>query len=186
MSASGSGPSGDNKNNGGFAVMPLRMLLLTALLVVTSLARAQDSAPEKEAEDPGPDGMMVGYGFVNNINGVNLEWAFEHNTVYAIPGYYFDSGGAVTENFVWVTGFRHRLEEGSTRDSGFFTGLMAGHLDGRRQYDRLGVGGELGYQWVADHTRWTLSAGLAALEEQEERNQDAEPEAFFAFSVSLR
>lgn len=151
--------------------MPARILLLVVTLML---------APASLAEG------LIGYAFVNNINGVNLEWAFERNSVYVVPGVFFDSGGADTEEVRWAAGFRHRIDEGTMDTSGFYTGLMAGDLDGRRQYDRLGAGGELGHQWVTDNTRWTLSAGLVALEEQEERELDAEPEVFFAFSVSLR
>lgn len=161
----------DNKNNGGATSMPARILCLTVLLVLTPLARA--------------DGL-VGLGFVNNVIGANLEWTFEHSTVYLVPGYYFDSGGARTDTLRWVTGYRHILEDGTTDETGFYTGVMGGHVDGKRQTERLGLGGELGHQWVTDNTRWTLSAGLVALEERELHDESVEPEAFFAFSVSLR
>lgn len=151
--------------------MPARILLMVVSLLL---------APASLAEG------LIGYAFVNNISGVNLEWTFKRNSVYAVPGVFFDSGGARTDKIRWVAGIRHRIDEGTMDTSGFYTGLMAGDLDGRRQYDRLGAGGELGYQWVTDNTRWTLSSGLVALEEQEEREVDAEPEVFFAFSISLR
>jgi hypothetical protein len=165
--------------------MPVRFLVCLILLL-SSPAMAE---------------KLIGFGYVNSLVGVNLEWAFERNTVYALPGFNIDYGGSEssnddivtedegglqTDDFRWILGMRHRIEGGSTASDGFFTGVMVGDLGGRQQYERLGVGGELGYQWVKDYTRWTLSAGLAGLEEQEERNLDAEPEAFLSLTISLR
>ncbi len=155
---------------GDQASMAVRILCLTVLLVLAPLTRAEG---------------LIGLGIVHNVNGLNLEWTFEHSSVYVIPGFYFDSTGRA-DDLAWVTGFRHRLEGGAMSEDGFYNGIIAGHLDGTRGTDRLGAGGELGYQWVADHTRWTLSAGLAALEERERFDKGVEPQAFFGFSVSLR
>lgn len=177
--------------------MPARILCLIVLLFASTLAGADEGAPGgARSQGPGnksgssgkegPDGLMLGYAFVSNLNGMNLEWAFEHNTVYLVPGYYFDSGGARTDTARWVTGYRHLLEDTPTDESGFFTGALAGHLDGKRQTERLGLGGELGHQWVKDYTRWTFSASLVALEDRPAHDQGVEPEVFFAFSVSLR
>lgn len=151
--------------------MAVRIFCLTVLLMLAPLTRA--------------DGL-IGLGVVHNVNGLNLEWTFEHNSVYVIPGFYFNSTGARTDEVAWVAGFRHRLEGGTMDEDGFYNGIITGRLDGTHGTDRLGAGGELGYQWVADHTRWTLSAGLVALEERELHDEGVEPQAFFGFSVSLR
>lgn len=130
---------------------------------------------------------LIGFAFVNKVHGLNLEWAFERNSVYVVSGAHLDSGGLETDDLRYVVGARHRINDGTTDTSGFFTGALAGDLGGRQQYERLGAGGELGYQWVKEHTRWTLSGGLAVLEKLEEHGiEDNEPEAFIAVSVSLR
>jgi hypothetical protein len=151
--------------------MAVRILCLTALLVLAPWARAEG---------------LIGLGIANNVNGLNLEWTFEHNSVYVLPGLYFDDTGARRDDVSWVAGFRHRLEGGTMDEDGFFNGVMVGDLDGTSGTDRLGAGGELGYQWATDHTRWTLSAGLVALEDRPRFDEGVVPEAFFAFSVSLR
>lgn len=150
--------------------MPARLLCLLVLF----------------AASPAMAEGLIGFAYVNNLNGLNLEWAFERNTVYAVSGFHTDDNGIDTEDFRYLVGARHIINDGNTETSGFYTGFMAGDLGGRRQYERLGVGGELGHQWVTEYTRWTLSGGLAVLEEIEERNLDNEPEAFIGFSISLR
>lgn len=129
---------------------------------------------------------LIGFAYVNNLNAINLEWAFKRNTVYVASGAHTGTNGLETDDIRYVAGARHIINDGATDKSGFYTGFMGGDLGGRKQYERLGVGGELGYQWVTDYTRWTLSGGLAVLEEIEERNLEKEPEAFLGFSISLR
>jgi hypothetical protein len=107
--------------------------------------------------------MLVGYAFVNGINGLNLELAGERNTVYAVPGTYLADSG-LSDNWTWVAGFRHRIDRGYTNVSGYYTGMMFGDLAGEHRYKRLGAGFEIGHQWVKEYTRTTLSGGVAVLE----------------------
>ena len=130
---------------------------------------------------------LVGAGYVNGVIGANLEWAGERSSFYVLPGAHVASRGwDITDEFRWVAGMRRRIEGGHTADSGFFVGLLGGDLDGRHQRERLGLGGELGYQWVTEHTRWTLSSGMAVLEEVEERDEDVEPRLTIGVSASFR
>ena len=72
------------------------------------------------------DDLLIGLGYLNGLAGVNLEWATEHNSFYAMPAMYLDSGGFDTDEPRWVAGWRRKMERGLMSESGFFTGLMAG------------------------------------------------------------
>lgn len=132
-------------------------------------------------------GGLYGIAYMDNIVGVNLEWATQHNSFYVMPGYRFgqSDGGADTEEGIrWVAGWRHRMDNGQMRDSGFYLGLLAGDFGEHKNYHRYGAGGELGYQWVAKYTRWTVSGAMTLLD-QNDLNEKAEPQFFFGVSVSL-
>ncbi|MCK5874283.1 MAG: hypothetical protein KAG82_06295 [Alcanivoracaceae bacterium] len=168
------------------------MRLCRSLLVLLLLSSAGQASSE----------MLVGYAFVNGISGLNLEWAGQRNTVYAVPGTYLNDEG-LSDKWRWVAGFRHRIDRGYTNINGFYTGLMLGDLGGEKRYERLGAGFEIGHQWVKEYTRTTLSAGVAVLEPldcgdylaesscntQEERDKndlDAEPGLILSLTISLR
>ncbi len=36
------------------------------------------------------DDLLIGLGYLNGLAGVNLEWATEHNSFYAMPAMYLD------------------------------------------------------------------------------------------------
>ena len=130
---------------------------------------------------------LVGAGYVNGVIGANVEWAGERNSFYVLPGAHVASRGwDAADDLRWVAGMRHRIDDGHTADSGFYTGILGGDLGGRHQQERLGLGGELGYQWVTDNTRWTLGSGIAFLEEVEERDEDVEPRLTIGVSASFR
>jgi hypothetical protein len=146
--------------------------------------------------------VLIGYAFVNGINGLNLEWAGQRNTVYVVPGTYLVDGG-LSDDWRWVAGVRHRIDRGYTNINGFYTGLMFGDLGSEAKYERLGAGFEIGHQWVKEYTRTTLSAGVAVLEkldcadyrratacdtvEERERNdKDMEPGLILSLTISLR
>ena len=168
------------------------MRLCRSLLVLMLLSSAGQASSE----------MLIGYAFVNGINGLNLEWAGQRNTVYAVPGTYLDDGG-LSDDWRWVAGFRHRIDRGYTNINGFYTGLMVWDLGGEKRYERLGAGFEVGHQWVKEYTRTTLSAGVAVLEsldcqdylrssscdsveEREQNDLDVEPGLILSLTISLR
>jgi len=146
--------------------------------------------------------MLVGYAFVNGINGLNLEWAGQRNTVYVVPGTYLANSG-LSDKWRWVAGFRHRIDRGYTNVSGYYTGMMVGDLGGEHRYERLGVGFEIGHQWVKEYTRTTISGGVAALEslscsdyrratscntaqKRQDSALDVEPALILGLTISLR
>ncbi len=115
------------------------------------------------------DDLLIGLGYLNGLAGLNLEWATEHNSFYAMPSVYLDSGGLDTDEPRWVAGWRHKMERGLMSENGFYTGLMAGDLGGESHYERLGVGVELGHE-----------------EERDNNDLDVEPVVVLGISFSLR
>ena len=57
------------------------------------------------------DDLLIGLGYLNGLAGLNLEWATEHNSFYAMPSVYLDSGGLDTDEPRWVAGWRHQMEQ---------------------------------------------------------------------------
>lgn len=126
----------------------LRSLALLGLLSVTPV----------KAE------LLYGVGFANNLVGPQLEWAGRHYTAYVLPGMLAKEGGFDVKDLRWVIGARYRLDGGTTVTDGFYVGAVAGDLGKHNHVKRYGAGVELGHQWVTTNLRWTLGAGVAALE----------------------
>lgn len=132
-------------------------------------------------------GPYLGVAYVDNIVGLNLEWAWSRTSVYLVPGYRFSqSTGGANNSVRWVGGVRHLMSDGTMEQSGFFLGLIGGDLGGSRHYRRSGIGGEIGYQHIEDFTRWTVSGAMVVLEHDPVRNLRNEPAVVFGLSVSLR
>lgn len=149
----------------------LKRIALCALLLLPALSQAE---------------LLLGIGYVNGMVGPNIEWAWQRHTAYVQPGAHLGDYGLEDDELRWVAGMRYRLDRGTTVTSGFFTGFMVGDLGGERQYERLGVGGELGHQWVGNYLRLTISGGMALLEELSERDLDAEPQFVLGVTLSVR
>lgn len=153
----------------------MRDLALSFLLFACLLA-----APVTRAD------TLVGIAFVEGLTGLNLEYMGERTSYYGVFGAHSNSGGFETDDTRWQLGFRKRVERSPMASPGFYVGMVVGDLGGRKQYERLGVGGELGHQWLTPNTRTTVSVGLAALEELKEQALDAEPGVFLGVSWSIR
>lgn len=152
------------------------MRLVSVLCVLITLALA----------GPARADMLVGIAHVEGLTGLNLEYMGERTSWYAVMGSHTGTNGQEADDFRWVAGYRKRLERAPAASPGFYGGLLVGDLGGRKQYERLGFGGELGHQWLTTYTRTTISGGFAALEEIEERDLDAEPTFFISLSWSIR
>lgn len=129
--------------------------------------------------------ILVGVAQIDELTGLNLEWAGEHNSFYAIPAVERSSGG-FKDTFRWAAGFRHRLDGGLTSSNGFYAGLIVGDLGGDKHYIRYGGGGELGFQWIKPGARITASAALVALEAVPEEELKEEPAVLLGVSFALR
>lgn len=131
--------------------------------------------------------ILVGPSSVNSVIAPTFEWAGKSSSYYAMYGAHLARGGwDVADDPRWLVGSRHRLDDGTTDTSGFYIGAVAGDLGGRRQFERLGIGGEIGHQWVGEFVRLTMGGGIAVLEEMEERAEDAEPALILSISLMIR
>ena len=165
-------------------MIQIRVLLLV-LLLAPGLSRAE---------------LLVGIGFLNGVVGPNIEWAGRHTSYWVLPGAHLGNQGFQDDDWRWAVGLRHQLEGGTTVTNGFFTGLLLGDLGGEKRYRRLGIGAELGHQWVGNYVRLTTSAGLAILEpldcgdyrpsnqcssEAQRRRHDLDPEPQLTLGITL-
>ncbi|MBZ2189916.1 hypothetical protein K8B33_12460 [Alcanivorax sp. JB21] len=147
--------------------------------------------------------LLVGAGFLNGLVGPNVEWAWRRTTAWVLPGAHIGSQGFQDDDLRWAIGMRRRMDGGTTVTSGFFSGLLAGDLGGEKSYERLGLGAELGHQWVSNHLRLTVSGGMAVLQPlncsdyrrssqcetaaaRESHKLDAEPQLTLGVTLSLR
>lgn len=151
-------------------MIAFRTLLIVLLLSTAGAVRAE---------------ILVGLTQLDELTGLNLEWAGDHNSVYVMPAAERSSGGFKSK-LRWAAGFRHRLEGGLTSNSGFYAGLIAGDIGGDKEYVRYGGGGELGHQWTRPGLRITASAALVVLEELPEEELETEPAVLMSVSFSLR
>lgn len=149
-----------------------RFVLLPLVLLVSSAHLRAD--------------VLIGIANIANLTGLNLEWTGDHNSVYVVPALERSRMGLRDDKLRWIAGVRHRLERGSMASSGFFSGLMVGDLAGDKEYERLGAGGELGYQWAKEYTRISLSAALVVLEAVPEEELKEEPSVALGVTINLR
>ncbi|MFZ5756621.1 MAG: hypothetical protein ACOY3X_06935 [Pseudomonadota bacterium] len=147
---------------------------LVAAMTVASTARAE---------------LLVGLTTNSGITGVNVEVVGKGTSGYILLGAYPDDTGYEPENLTGMIGFR-RFQGGKADQNGYFGGGFAGDVDGGPGYNRFGAGGELGYQWLTDHLRFTLHAGMALAGESSrgarEGQTDISPVPHLGASVSLR
>lgn len=130
--------------------------------------------------------FLIGIAHISGLTGPNLEWAGERTSYYVVPALESKRTGLGEDEVRWVVGLRHRLERGLTSTSGFYSGLTAGDLGGEDDYNRWGAGGELGYQWIKEYSRITLSSGVVVLEAVEEEELKEEPQLIIGITFSLR
>lgn len=174
-------------------MIPIRTFLFALLLAPGVLLAPGQARAE----------LLVGAGFLNGLVGPNVEWAWRRTTAWVLPGAHIGSQGFQDDDLRWVIGMRRRLDGGTTVTNGFFSGLLAGDLGGEKSYERLGLGAELGHQWIGNHLRLTVSGGLAVLqpldcEDYRRSNQcetpaardrnalDAEPHLTLGVTLTLR
>lgn len=168
--------------------MTLTRVFLLALLLSPGFARAE---------------LLVGAGFLNGVVGPNIEWAWRRTSAWVLPGAHIGDQGFQDDDIRWALGMRRRLDGGTTVTNGFFGGVLAGDLGGEKRYERLGLGAEMGHQWVGNYLRLTLSAGVAVLEpldcddyrpsaqcdteaKRRRHDLDAEPQLTLGVTLSLR
>lgn len=149
-------------------------LALSVLLAMSMSARAD---------------VLIGLVVANELAGMNLEFSSKGNSFYAVMGAYQSKTGYEVDNLTGLVGYR-RYQGGRNLENGYFGGVFAGDIDGGPDYNRYGAAGELGYQWVTDHLRMSLQAGIGLVGESsrgaEAGGTEIEPLAILGAGISLR
>ncbi|MFZ5723179.1 MAG: hypothetical protein ACOY33_05905 [Pseudomonadota bacterium] len=149
-------------------------LILAAAIAVPGIAQAD---------------MLVGLASASGLKGFNIEKTWPSGSVYVLLGSYQSATGFEFENLTGIIGFR-RFQGAKSDASGYFGGAYAGDVDGGPDFNRYGAGGELGYQWVTDHLRITMQAGMALAGEssrgERQGGTELEPVPLLGASISLR
>lgn len=157
----------------------MRVVALSVMVFVAGLLSAAPARAD----------LYVGLALESGLLGVNIEKAGPAGSVYVVLGAYGGATGFEPANMTGLIGLR-RYQDGKYDASGYFGGVFLGDIGGGTDYTRYGVGGELGYQWMTDHLRMTLQAGMALMGEGSgtgaPANSDVEPSPLLGTSISLR
>lgn len=157
----------------------MRVVALSLAVLVTGILSAAPARAE----------FLVGLTADNELVGINLEVAGRLGSAYAVLGAYQSATGYEVANLTGIVGVRRFFSEAHDVN-GYFGGIYAGDIAGGFNYNRFGVGGELGHQWLTDHLRMTLHAGMGLVGEGtgEGAPPDTEikPTPLFGASISLR
>lgn len=104
--------------------------------------------------------LLVGLATENGLKGINIEGTGKAGSAYVVLGTYQSATGFQPRHITGVLGLR-RFQGNKFDEDGYFAGVFAGDIDGGPNRHRYGGGGEVGYQWLTDHLRLTLEAGMA-------------------------
>lgn len=174
------------------AVMPL--VLLTASAFADD-AQPTEPKPQSYSEkmhsyiaQAKPVSAYVGIGLFSDMVNVNVETVSDLGNVYARVGQFAEADTGVAANVGW------RYPITGTRDeAGYFMGFFMGHViasgAGGKNYLRRGVGADMSYHWVNEHTRKVLSVGLGTGFSEKVDNsakEAAAPRIFLSFSTALK
>lgn len=157
----------------------MRVVALSILVFVAGLTLAAPARAE----------LYLGLAVESGLFGVNIELAGPVGSVYAVLGSYQGSTGYEFENMTGFVGLR-RFQDGKFNEDGYFGGVFVGDIGGGTDYNRFGLGGELGYQWLTSHLRMTLQAGMALMGDGSGKGApetgNIEPAALLGASISMR
>lgn len=162
----------------------LKPLLLASLVLATPLAYADD-----EDGQPTPrvtNTLYYGVGLFDDMSNVNVEYVSPWGNFIVRAGRFYGVEG-LAANMSW----RKPLDSDDGNSTGFYIGAFGGHIAAvniaEHGYERLGLGGEMSYQWVSEYTRKELAVGLGAAEPLKVGNTEysADPSIYVSFSVSL-
>lgn len=110
----------------------------------------------------------VGVGVYNGLVNANYELSFDTSSVVVRVGEYLQEANDPAINLSY-----RRYLNAEKNVSDFFIGGVVGHIESERIYgkdfNRLGAGIEVGYQWVSEFTKITASMGVGAAEAVEHR-----------------
>lgn len=134
--------------------------------------------------------LLVGLTEDSGLLGINVEVAGSAGSAYVVIGAYQARTGIDPANLTGIVGLR-RFQDGKFNQNGYFGGIFLGDVGGGTDYNRYGAGGELGYQWLTDHLRMTMHAGVALMGEASGpqapvASSSVEPAPLLGASISLR
>lgn len=177
-----------------FKILPLVAALGAACAYADDTPAAP---PDTEAAPPAvqPDDLYIGIGVFGEMLNVNVESMTRWGNFHVRAGRFQDHAASLALNLSWRKPVRSDDsddEDSETRPSngtgyyvGVFGGQLAGEKVGSEDRFRLGIGGEIGRQWVTDYRRSELTVGVALMEAIPEAKLLAEPKVFFSFSIAL-
>lgn len=135
-----------------------------------------------------PVSTYVGVGLFSDMLNVNAETVTDLGNFYLRVGKFMESNAGAAFNMGW----RHPVT-GGRDESGYFVGAFLGQVIASTRnnddYHRNGVGFDISYQWVNEHTRKTVSVGLGSgfnSRLEGNANESSGPRAFFSFSTALK
>ena len=178
------------------------LTVLPVLFLSSSLVIAEENEPAATEKKPQtysermqhyitqlkPVSTYAGIGLFDDMLNANVETVTDMGNFYLRVGKFMESHAGMAVNAGWrypITGERD--------ESGYFMGVFLGQViaSSYTHEDELrnGIGFDLSYQWVNDHTRKTISVGLGtgfSEEVEHDSNEPAQPKAFFSFSTALK
>lgn len=133
--------------------------------------------------------FLLGLVAANELVGTSLEWAGEASSTYLVLGAYQSKAGYQVEDMTAYLGHR-RYAGGVFAKSTFFGGVLLGDLGGGPTFNRPGIGGEAGYQWLTENLRVSLNAGVVILGEASGTGAptatEPEPTSFIGAGAAIR
>lgn len=173
--------------------------LFKTLFLTAALGAACAHADAPPAAPPSPpkpavaaDDFYIGIGLFSDMAHVNVETMTRWGNFQLRGGRFQDN-----EHMAFNVSWRKPLADADAEEDappngtgyylGFFGGHLAGEKIGREDRLRLGIGAEMGHQWVTEYRRAALTVGLGILEPMENGNADleAEPAIFFSYTFAL-
>lgn len=162
----------------------LKSLLLASTFLLAPLAHAdeEDGAPAPAIHN----NIYVGLGLFSDMMNVNVEKVTPWGNFMVRVGR-FQGVEGLAYNAAWRT----PLEGEDGNATGFYLGAFVGHVAGEtisdHGYQRMGLGGEMSYQWVTEYTRRELAVGLGAAEPLTVGRVEytADPALYVSFSMAL-
>lgn len=157
----------------------MRVLALSSMVAATLVLAAAPARAD----------FLLGIAGTNELMGTNFEWAGEASSTYIVLGAYQSKTGYEIANMTGYLGHR-RYIGGSFQKSTFFGGFVLGDLAGGDTYNRPGIGGEIGYQWLTENLRVTAQGGMAIVGEASgigaPLSTDPEPISLIGVSANIR
>lgn len=169
--------------------------LFVTLMIASLQAQAavKDLVPDVKSWLPAPvlktEGLKTVYGgagFTNDFVHLNTELPTPYGTVYAKAGTFLSG----SNDPAGLVGFRYPYSLTGEDLNGYYVGGFVGHISSdsidNKEYNRLGLGGELSYVWMNSARISAASVGLGVGQRKTGKNgTEDKPKPMVLFSYSL-